>query len=230
MPILKVALASLLLTFLLLSSLLVSPSLCINYIEKEYNNMQYLNLFRYNVKVVVETEKDGTWISGEYYVITVSVKLTYINKDHVHWVIFNETSVEYIGEVFSANESIGKFYSEGELGCAYIVIKARSVEEKWRDIIDLKFGIFYETYENRIFLAQRFDTTIDPLYIEIVNPKVFNRDVLYLESISNSLASIEELLYVIIGLICVSVIIFLALALYILKEIRRPKQVKLRSK
>jgi hypothetical protein len=116
----KVLVALLSLSILLSSSL---TPMAYGTIEKEYEySYIWFNpdistlLFRFKVKVIIETEADGTWIPDIWYRIDFIISLDYINHSEIKYLIFyapslicltyyayepisNRTCMEYSGQM-----------------------------------------------------------------------------------------------------------------------------------
>ena len=80
---------------LILASFIVPP--CQAIIEKDFGEFHEIwfgdELFAFKVKVVIETEKDGTWRNNTEYEVFIITSLTYINRTEISYVTFNETGI-----------------------------------------------------------------------------------------------------------------------------------------
>lgn len=194
------------LLILILFSFPIFP--CKATIEKDFGENVYrswgIEWFSFTPKIVIETEKDGTWRTNTTYRIYIAISLTYINNSFVSYIRFNETMITTNVDIEYKSTPYGYLYEVGDIVEVNYWVKSPNVATR----IDLKpaFSCWYHD----IYGETPRDTwlTQEPLYVDVTATDISTQ----IDSLENQLNTIRNLMYVITIatiFLCVTTIYFM---------------------
>jgi len=184
-------------------------------IEKEFvESRRYMygeELFALRVKVIVETEIDGTWRKDVPYRMTLLCYLTYIKQDVIA-VVINETRVyfpalmEIMDIIYEHEGLLGR--EEISLSHLYkpsyikIIVKPKVTGRGWLEF-DFRYSA-YSIYGSAIISRESW-SSVEPIYIDVTATDLqteiddLRTDIVHhINSLETQLATIRNVMYVFI--------------------------------
>lgn len=184
-------------------------------IEKDFGEFHEISfddiLFSFNVKVAIETEKDGTWRNNTIYQIHVIISLTCVNRSKIeigHFLLeINETSFTQSVEIGSYTLSATLSWTNRKAEMRYTV-KSPNYYPTFSLSLEPQFKYnFRHPYMGDL---SRTWSPEEPIYIYMTSTDTTNEVISKIDSIENQLNTIRNLMYVLI----LTTIILLALTGY----------------
>jgi hypothetical protein len=167
-------------------------------------------LFRFKMRVVIETESDGTWRNDTEYDIWFVFTLMSINRTEVNYIEFNQTEVTGVVSVGECSQSYPPRVGYPGDTCIFTLLYCKVMYAPQR--LDLRPSFWYYVYrKDGVFEGKWFAT--EPIYIDVVT-KDISSQIGFLET---ELNAIRNLMYVLI----LTVIVLIATTAY--SVLRKPR-------
>ena len=193
---------------LILASFII-PS-CQASIEKEYEEYWYtefwegkeIKFFAFKVKVIIETEIDGTWRNNTEYEVNLLVTLIYINREYVNYVVVNETRFNYWVEIVygDPNRSSTLSYVGDSANYLFRIKRTYAYTKEYRFDLNpsfLFYGVKYEPPSPAATSLIRWDSP-EPLYIDVTTTDFQTEVIHHMNLLEAQLNTIRNLIYVLI--------------------------------
>jgi len=190
-------------------------------VEKDYGEFVHWGEFTFNVKAIVETEKDGTWRPNTTYHIYFRITLTSVNVSDFSKVdiYFNRTELEGDGiEILDEPDVRWSFLNWEFERTQTLRFEVKSPSYIGRIKLDFSFWYFYDSpYTEEIdYLEFPWFSTKEPLYIDVTQSSESFLES-QVDSLKTELNIIKNLMYILVA----TTIILIATTVYF--AIRKPK-------
>jgi hypothetical protein len=189
--------------FLIFIVFMISPCYA-GTVEKDYGEFVHYGMFTFNVKAIVETEKDGTWRPNTTYHIYFRITLTGVNVSDPRKfdIYFNETELKgsWI-EILEEPDLSWSFLNWYSRRTETLVFKVKTHPTLiYREQLYFSFCYYYDNpYTEEIdYVEFPWFSTKEPLYID-VTPSSESFLESQADSIKTELNIIKNLMYTLVA-------------------------------